>query len=142
MKRSILQLTALALVLTLVEGANAKGNSGPKAASGSPSFKMNSYKTSNYKTCSSGSCKSYCKPYGECFYKGSFCCSHKCYCDCFGCYCYWYPINNCWCLWYQPWGCYIPWSTYTTLVTPVAAQPIAGPIAVAQAPAPPAPPAQ
>jgi hypothetical protein len=137
MKRSILQLTALALVLTLVGGANAKGNSGSKGSSGSQSFKISSYKMS-----SSGSCKSYCKPYGKCFYNGSFYCSHKCYCDCYGCYCYWYPTNNCWCLWYQPWGCYIPWSTYVTLVTPVAAQPIVGQTAVAQAPAPPAPPAQ
>jgi len=134
MKRSILQLTALALILTTTGLANAKGgNSGSK---GSKSFSMSS--NSSYKMKSS----SYCKPYGKCYYNSSFYCSHKCYCDCFGCYCYWYPTDNCWCLWYQPWGCYIPWSTYCTLVTPVAAQPIVGQTAVAQAPAPPAPPAQ
>jgi hypothetical protein len=132
MKRSILQLTALALILTTAGIANAKGgNSGSKgskymSSTGSNSFKYNSMKSSS----------SYCKPYGKCYYNSSFYCSHKCYCDYYGCYCYWYPTDNCWCLWYQPWGCYIPWTTYCTLVTPVSAvQPAFG-----QGPTPPSPP--
>src|SRR5262249_28800418 len=104
----------------------------------------------NYKNSS----KSFCKPYGKCYYNSSFYCSHKCYCDCFGCYCYWYPTDNCWCLWYQPWSCYIPWTTYCTLVTPVcqtgycqsgygqpaSGQPAIGQTAAAQSPTPPPPP--
>jgi hypothetical protein len=142
MKRSILQLTALALILTTTGIANAKGgSSGSKGSfnksfnmSSSNNFKFNSSNSSSYKNYS----KSYCQPYGKCYYNSNFYCSHKCYCDCFGCYCYWYPTDNCWCLWYQPWGCYIPWSTYCTLVTPVAAvQPGIGQTAVAQTPTPP-----
>jgi hypothetical protein len=154
MKRSILQLTALALILTTTGIANARGgNSGSKGSfsksssmgssskynSMNSSSKYNSSKSSSYKNFSKSS--SYCKPYGKCYYNGSFYCSHKCYCDCFGCYCYWYPTDNCWCLWYQPWGCYIPWSTYCTLVTPTTAvQPAFGQTATAQTPTPPAPP--
>jgi hypothetical protein len=147
MKRSILQLTALALILTTTGIANARGgNSGGSKGSfsksssmSSNSYKYNSMNSSSYKNFSKSS--SYCKPYGKCYYNSSFYCSHKCYCDCFGCYCYWYPTDNCWCLWYQPWGCYIPWSTYCTLVTPATAvQPTIGQTAVAQAPTPPAPP--
>ena len=148
MKRSILQLTALALILTTTGIANAKGgNSG--GSKGNKSFSMSSsnsskysssnssYKNSSYKMNSS----SYCKPYGKCFYNSSFYCSHKCYCDCYGCYCYWYPTDNCWCFWYQPWGCYIPWSTYCTLVTPVTSvQPGYGQTAMAKGPTPPPPP--
>ena len=151
MKRSILQLTTLALILTTTGIANAKGGSSGSKGSFSKSSSMgssskynsmnssskyNSSKSSNYKNFSKSS--SYCKPYGKCYYNSSFYCSHKCYCDCFGCYCYWYPTDNCWCLWYQPWGCYIPWSTYCTLVTPVTAvQPSFGQTATAQTPTPP-----
>ena len=155
MKRSILQLTALALILTTTGIANAKGGSSGSKGSFSKSFSMNSnnsYKfnssnSSSYKfnSSNSGSYKnfsksysSYCKPYGKCYYNSSFYCSHQCYCDCFGCYCYWYPTDNCWCLWYQPWGCYIPWSTYCTLVTPVAgAQVGIGRTVAGQTPTPP-----
>src|SRR5262249_26480112 len=91
MKRSILQLTALALILTTTGIANAKGGNG--GSNGSKSFSMSSnngfkynssnssYKNSSYKMNSS----SYCKPYGKCYYNSSFYCSHKCYCDYYGC---------------------------------------------------------
>jgi hypothetical protein len=131
MKRSVLQLTVVALSLTIVAAANAKGNSGSKGSNGGPnngSFNKSQSMSSSYKSSS--------KPYGQCYYKSGFYCSHKCYCDYFGCYCYWYPVDHCWCFWYQPWGCYIPWSTYVTLGTPVVTQP-----AVAQVGPPPAPPA-
>src|SRR5271166_4881430 len=126
MKRSILQLTALALILTTTGIANAKGGNSGSKGSGSKNYSVSSYKMSS---------SSYCKPYGKCYYNSSFSCSHRCYCNCFGCYSYWY--DNCWCLWYQPWGCYIPWSTYCTLVTPAIGQ-----TAAAKTLTPPAPPAQ
>jgi hypothetical protein len=131
MKRSILQLTVVALSLTIVAAANARGNSGSNGSNGGPnkgSFNKSQSMGSSYKSSS--------KPFGHCYYKSSFYCSHKHYCDYYGCYCYWYPVDHCWCFWYQPWGCYIPWSTFVTLGTPVVTQP-----AVAQVGPPPAPPA-
>src|ERR1043166_9503031 len=98
MKRSILQLTALALILTTTGIANARGGNGSHG-SGRKSFSMSSSNGSKYNSSNSSYNKmkssSYCKPYGKCFYNSSFYCSHKCYCDCYSCYCYWYPTCNC-----------------------------------------------
>ncbi len=110
MRRFIMQLTVVALGLSLA-GAVQAGGKGGSGGSGSKSFSK-SFNGSNGKNFS------YSK-YGKSFSKSGFCWSHSCYCSRYGCNCYW--NDGCWYTWYQPTCQYIPYAYYVTLITPVAA---------------------
>ena len=107
MRRFIMQLTVVALGLSLA-GAVQAGGKGGSGGSGSKSFSQSnkSFNSSNSKNFS------YSK-YGKCFSKYDFCWSHSCYCSRYGCNCYWY--DSCWYVWYQPTCQYIPYTYYVTL---------------------------
>jgi hypothetical protein len=137
MRRFLMQLTAVAVGLSLTSLANAGGKGGGSASFGKSSFSQSSKYagTSNFKTYSSKSGYSkFSTPYGKCFGKNDFYWSKSCFCSKYGCNCYW--NDDCWYVWYQPTCQYVPYAYYITLVTPVvAATPVVATPVVASAPA-------
>jgi len=112
MRRFIMQLTVVALGLSLT-GAVQAGGKGGSGGGGSKSFSQSS---KSFNGSNSSKNFSYSK-YGKSFSKSDFCWSHSCYCSRYGCNCYW--NDGCWYTWYQPTCQYIPYTYYVTLVTPV-----------------------
>jgi hypothetical protein len=112
MRRFLMQL-AVVLVALSVTGAVHAGGGSKGSSGGKGSF---SQSQSNFKTTTSKSSM----PYGKCWTKSNFYCTHHCWCDYYGCNLYWCPSDYCWCVWYEPWLRYVPYRTYITLVSPVA----------------------
>jgi hypothetical protein len=120
MRRFLMALTALTVSLNFAAVANA-GHGHSSHTSSMSNFKFqsqNNLKMNTQKNQKQFS-KTYSKPFGKTYSKTNFYCTHKFWCNDFGCQCYWYPTECCWCFWYEPWNCYVPFRTYVMLVSPV-----------------------